>query len=137
MVVSTTEFVTPEVELATACFSPDRINISVSKAVETPGTIKVTPNTTLNQALITAGGFKASRAKCSSVDRIWLNIDRTSQQAVAINLAPGVIDKINPILREDDIIVVSRFGKTQIVDRLGWLLPAASLFTVLSILGIR
>lgn len=49
-----------------------------------------------------------------------LNLDGTvSKQAVTINLAKGVSDQSNPILRENDIIVVSRSGTTQIVDTLG------------------
>lgn len=60
------------VELATSGFSPDTINVSVVGEVETPGTIKVTPKTTLNQALLTVGGFKGSRTKRSSLDLIGL-----------------------------------------------------------------
>jgi hypothetical protein len=41
-----TEVVTAKVKLAIAGFDPDTINVSVSPKVETPGTIKVNPNTT-------------------------------------------------------------------------------------------
>jgi polysaccharide export outer membrane protein len=127
------------IEVATARFSPDTINVSVVGEVEAPGVIKVQPNTTLNQALLTAGGFKGSRARRSSVDLIRLNIDGTvAKQEVPINLAQGVNDQTNPILRENDIIVVSRSGTTRISDALSLLLnPAASVLTVLSILGIK
>lgn len=120
VVPTATEVATAEsLELATALFSPDTINISVVGEVETPGTLKVPPNTTLNQALLTAGGFKGSRARRSSVDLIRLNIDGTvSKQEVPINLAQGVNDQGNPILRENDIIVVSRAGTTRITDTL-------------------
>jgi len=118
VVPKATEVATAEsLELATALFSPDTINISVVGEVETPGTLKVPPNTTLNQALLTAGGFKGSRARRSSVDLIRLNIDGTvSTQEVPINLAQGVNDQGNPILWENDIIVVSRAGTTRITD---------------------
>lgn len=140
VVPKATEIVTAEtVELATARFSPDTINVSVVGEVETPGTLKVQPNTTLNQAILTAGGFKGSRARRSSVDLIRLNIDGTvSKQAVPIDLAQGVNEQGNPILRENDIIVVSRSSTTRIVDTLSLILnPAASIFTVLTLLGIR
>lgn len=127
------------IEVATARFSPDTINVSVVGEVEAPGVIKVQPNTTLNQALLTAGGFKGSRARRSFVDLIRLNVDGTvSKQKVPINLAQGVNDQNNPILRENDIIVVSRSGTARITDTLSLLLnPAASVLTVLSILGIK
>ncbi|HEY9890386.1 MAG TPA: SLBB domain-containing protein [Candidatus Sericytochromatia bacterium] len=120
VVPTATEVATAEsLELATALFSPDTINISVVGEVETPGTLKVPPNTTLNQALLTAGSFKGSRARRSCVDLIRLNIDGTvSKQEVPINLAQGVNDQGNPILRENDIILVSRAGTTRITDTL-------------------
>lgn len=93
------------VELATARSSPDTINLSVIREVETSETIKVTPNTTLNQAL-TDGGFKSSRVQPSHLDLIRLNLDGISKQQVPINLAKSVNEQSNPILQENDIIVV-------------------------------
>lgn len=46
VVPKATEIVTAEVKLAIARFYPDTINVSVIPKVETPGTIKVNPNTT-------------------------------------------------------------------------------------------
>ena len=127
------------VELAQARFSPDTINVSVIGEVEAPGTIKVPPNTTLNQALLNAGGFKGSRARRSAVDLIRLNADGTiAKQEVSINLAQSVNEQSNPILRDNDIIVVSRSGTTRLTDTLNlFFSPAAAVFTVLSILGIK
>lgn len=127
------------VELAEARFSPDTINISVVGEVKAPGTIQVRPNTTLNQALLTAGGFNGSRSQRSRVELIRLNPDGTiARRDVPINFAQAVNEQTNPILTDNDIIVVSRNTTARITDTLGLLFnPAASVLTVLSILGIR
>lgn len=101
-------------ELVTARFSPDTINVSVIGEVETapnqPSQHQIQPT---HQVRLTAGGFKESR-----VYLIRPNIDGKAKQAVAINLVQGVSEKSNPILPENDIIVVSRSGTTLTVDRL-------------------
>jgi polysaccharide export outer membrane protein len=71
--------------------------------------------------------FKVAVPDGSSGDLIRLNINGiVSQQAVAINLAQGVSEKSNPILQENDIIMVSRSGTTRIVDTLGLFLNSAA-----------
>jgi polysaccharide export outer membrane protein len=82
-----------------------------------------------NQALLTAGGFKGSRTRRSTVDLIVLKIEGTvSKQQVPIDLAQGVNDRSNPILRENDIIVISRLGAARITDTLSLLLNLAARF---------
>ena len=123
------------VEVATARFSPATINVSVVGEVAEPGTIQVPPNTTLNQALLTAGGFRGSRARRSTVELIRLNPDGTViREDVPINFAQNVNEQTNPILRENDIIVVGRSSSTRFTDTLGLLLnPAGSVLAALSI----
>jgi polysaccharide export outer membrane protein len=123
------------VELAQARFSPDAINVSVVGEVAAPGTIRITPNTTMNQALLAAGGFRGSRARRSNVELIRLNPDGTvSRNDVPVNFAQGVNEQSNPILRENDIIVVSRSGFTQVTDTLNVLFaPAAAALAALSV----
>jgi hypothetical protein len=126
------------VKLVRVSFLSDKINVSLVREIKTPETIKVTPNTTLNQVL-TAGSSQDSRARQSNVDLIRrLNLDGISRQPVPINLAKSVNDKSNPILSENEIIVISRSGTTRIVDTLSLLFnPAASVLTVLQLLGIK
>ncbi|HEY9638071.1 MAG TPA: SLBB domain-containing protein [Coleofasciculaceae cyanobacterium] len=127
------------VELAEARFSPDTVNVSVVGEVKAPATIQVRPNTTLNQALLTAGGFNGSRAQRSTVELIRLNPDGTvSRRDVPVNFTQAVNEQSNPILRDNDIIVVSRSAIANITDTVGLIFsPAAATFTVLSILGIK
>jgi polysaccharide export outer membrane protein len=89
----------------------------------------------LNQALLTAGGFRGSRARRSTVELIRLNPDGTvTREDVPINFAQNVDEQTNPILRENDIIVVCRSSSTRITDTLGLLLnPAGSILAALSI----
>lgn len=127
------------VELAQARFSPDTINVSVVGEVETPATLRVTPNTTLNQAILTAGGFRDSRANRSAVELIRLNPNGTiTRENIPVNFAQGANERNNPILRDNDIVVVKRSNASRVTDTLGLLLsPLAGISILLSILGIR
>lgn len=122
-------------ELASASFSPNSIRVNVVGEVVSPGAIEVTPNTPLNQALLSAGGFN-NRARKKSVQLIRLNPNGTvSQQAISVDLGASINDQNNPMLRNNDIIVVGRSTRTQISDTLdgvlgplGRLLPLVLLF---------
>ncbi|GAB4365061.1 MAG: polysaccharide biosynthesis/export family protein [Elainellaceae cyanobacterium] len=123
-------------QLATASFSPDTIRVSVVGEVVTPGVVEVPPNTPLNQALLAAGGFDRRRARTSQVELIRLNPDGTAtQQTVAIDFAEGISDSTNPILRNNDVIVVGRSDSARFSDTvdgifgtLGRLFPFLTLF---------
>jgi polysaccharide export outer membrane protein len=90
----------------------------------------------LNQALLAAGGFNNRRARRSSVELIRLNPDGTvSQRTVAINLAQGINEATNPILRNNDVVIVGRSGSASfsdaldgVLDTLGRIFPIFSLF---------
>jgi len=106
-------------ELATASFSPDTIQVSVVGEVTRPGLVEVPPNTPLNQALLAAGGFDQKRARKSSVELIRLNPDGTvSKRTIPIDFAQGINEQSNPIVRNNDIIVVNRSGVARIADTL-------------------
>jgi polysaccharide export outer membrane protein len=123
-------------QLATASFSPDKIRVNVVGEVTTPGLVEVPPNTPLNQALLAAGGFNNRRARRSSVELIRLNPDGTVfQRTVAINLAQGINEATNPILRNNDVVIVGRSGSASfsdaldgVLDTLGRIFPIFSLF---------
>lgn len=106
-------------ELAAASFAPDQIEVSVVGEVRQPGQVNVPPNTTLNQAILKAGGFNRSRAKRNSVELIRLNLNGTvSRQIVVVDFASGVNEEINPILRQNDVVVVNRNGIAALSDTL-------------------
>jgi polysaccharide biosynthesis/export protein len=105
-----------------ASFSPNSIRINVVGEVEKPGTVEVVPNTTLNQALLASGGFNR-RAKKNVVELIRLNPNGSmTKQAIAINLAQGIDEKTNPILRNNDVILVDRSGGAKLSDSLDGIL---------------
>jgi polysaccharide export outer membrane protein len=108
--------------LADASFSPSSIQVSVVGEVKSAGLVSLQPNTPLNQAILTAGGFNDSRAKKKNVELIRLNPDGTvTKRTLPINLAQNINDKNNPILRNNDIVVVGRSGAARVGDTIGTL----------------
>ena len=79
--------------------------------------VKLQPNSSLNQALLAAGGFNDSRASRGSVDLIRLNSNGTvSKRPVKVDLAKGINEETNPILRNNDVVVVDRNGLARTGD---------------------
>ena len=117
-------------QIAAASFSPNLIRVNVVGEVARPGSVEVPPNTPLNQALLAAGGFN-NRARKSRVDLIRLNPNGTvSKRTIDINLAQGINDQSNPILRNNDVVVINRSGLASVSDTLGTILsPVGSIFT--------
>lgn len=108
--------------LASASFSPNEMSVYVVGEVDAPGLVKVPPNTPLNQALLAAGGF-SERAQTASVELVRLNVNGTvDQRDIQVDLASNVDSQDNPLLQENDTIVVSRSGSAAFAD-------AASNFT--------
>lgn len=106
--------------LADASFSPATIQVSVVGEVKNPGAVSLQPNTPLNQAILTAGGFNDSRARRRSVELVRLNPDGSvTKQKLPIDLAQGINNKNNPILRNNDIVVVGRSGTAKVGDTVG------------------
>lgn len=104
-------------ELADASFSPDIITVNVVGEVVTPGSVVVSPNTSLNQAILAAGGFDSNRARKRRVQLIRLNPDGSvTDRSVSIDFSDGLNEDTNPPLRNNDIVVVARSGLTRVVD---------------------
>ncbi len=105
--------------LARASFSPRTIQVNVVGEVIRPGAVNVAPDTTLNQAILAAGGFDQRRANQETVELIRLNPNGTvSRRNIAINLEAGINEATNPILKRDDVILVSRSGGARFGDSL-------------------
>ncbi|BAU13865.1 polysaccharide biosynthesis/export protein [Leptolyngbya sp. NIES-3755] len=105
-------------QIGGSTFAPTAIRVNIVGEVESPGAVQVPPNSPLNQALLSAGGFNR-RANRRSVQLLRLNPDGTvSRQAVPIDFARGVDEKGNPILRNNDVILVDRSGGAKIEDTL-------------------
>lgn len=124
------------IALANTTFAPNSIKINVIGEVKSPGSIDVPPNTPLNQAVLTAGGFN-SRARRSRVELIRLNPNgNVTQRSVEIDLAQGVSDEQNPVLQDGDTIIIGRSGLAATSDTAGLIFsPLTELF--LGIFGIN
>jgi polysaccharide biosynthesis/export protein len=125
--------------LANAPFSPGSIRVNV--VGETRGsrqggaTIELPPTTTLNQAILAAGGFDPVRANKNSVDLIRLNPNGSvTKRTIGVDFAKGVDETINPTLRNNDIVVIGRSGTTRVADGLGSVLnPLSPLFSIFNL----
>jgi len=121
--------------LATVSFAPDAIKVSVVGEVKNPGTISLPPNTPLNQALLTAGGLNGDRANRSEVQLLRLTSDGTVvSREIQIDLTQGIDEQSNPLLQNNDIIVVERSGVASVADTFNTVLSPAS--NVLSLVNI-
>jgi polysaccharide biosynthesis/export protein len=119
LIIPKAETVSPDeaLLLGSASFAPATIRVNVVGEVTAPGTVEVSPNTSLNQALLSAGGFDRRRARTSRVDLIRLNTDGTAvKRTVPVDLAAGINEETNPSLRDGDTIVIGRSGLTGVRD---------------------
>lgn len=106
-------------ELGKASFSPRKIQVSVVGEVKNPGTLEIPFDTTLNEAILVAGGFNLIRARQNQVKLLRLNPDGTvSQRDIKMNWTQGVNEALNPILQQNDVIIVGRSAVTGIGDTL-------------------
>lgn len=111
--------------------SPELITVNVVGQVEKPGAVQVPPYTTMNQALLAAGGF-ARGAKKNSVEFIRLqpngSVDR---RQVDIDFSRGIDQSKNPPLQAGDTIVVRKTGFQSLTEGVGSVLgPALGIFGI-------
>lgn len=107
-------------QLGAASFSPEFVTVYVVGEVTNPGPVQVPPNTPLNQALLAAGGFDTQRANDDSIGLVRLNADGSvEQRAVDVDFTVGINEENNPVLRENDVLVVERSGLASFSDTAG------------------
>lgn len=125
-------------ELADANFAPATIQVSVVGEVKTPGVVNIPPNTPMNQAILTAGGFNNARARRSTVELVRLNPDGTvTRRSLKTDFEQGINEQTNPRLRDNDIVVVNRSGIARISDTLGTALsPLGGVLSILRFFGL-
>ncbi|MGB3651714.1 MAG: SLBB domain-containing protein [Rivularia sp. (in: cyanobacteria)] len=125
-------------QLATTTLSPSQIQINVVGEVKRPGPVQVKPNSSLNQALLAAGGFNDARATDGKVDLIRLNPDGSvTKRLVKVDFKAGINEETNPILRTNDVVLVSRSGIAKTGDTINTVAgPLGTIFNVLRVFGI-
>ena len=128
-------------DVATASFSPDTIKVNVVGEVMRPGPVQVPPNTSLNQAIMAAGGFNQSRANKRTVELIRINSNGTvNKETIEVDLSQEANDRNNPILRPNDVVVIGRSGSAAFQDGVGGVLgrigPLNGVFGILRFVGI-
>lgn len=121
-------------EIAAASFSPDTIRINVVGEVDNPGVVEIPPNTPLSQGILAAGGFN-NRARRGYVELVRLNPDGTAtQRAVEVDFTEGIDEGLNPLLRNNDVVVVKRSATASVADTLDNVLtPVTRALSIFSI----
>jgi len=125
-------------EIASTTLSPAKISVGVVGEVKRPGVTDLKPNSSLNQALLAAGGFNDDRASRATVDLIRLNPNGTvTKRPVKVDFSQGINDQTNPILENNDVIVVSRSGLAKAGDGLTILTnPIGTIVNLLRLFGL-
>ncbi|MBE9259233.1 MULTISPECIES: polysaccharide biosynthesis/export family protein [Dolichospermum] len=122
-------------QLATTTLSPNTIEVGVVGEVKRAGAVRLQPNSSLNQALLAAGGFNDSRASKGTVELIRLNTNGTvTKRPIKVDLSKGINEETNPILRNNDVVVVDRNGLAKTGDRVNTV--AGPLGTILGIIRL-
>ncbi len=107
-------------QLAATTLSAATIQVGVVGEVKRPGSVEIKPNSSLNQALLAAGGFNDARARTTTVDLIRLNPNGSvTKREVKVNFSEGINEETNPILRNNDVVVVNRSGLARTGDTVG------------------
>ncbi|WP_392531419.1 SLBB domain-containing protein [Nostoc sp. C117] len=125
-------------QLATTTLSPTSIQVGVVGEVKKPGLTNVQPNSSLNQAILAAGGFNDARANSKAVDLIRLNPNGSvTKRIVKMDFSAGINEQTNPILRNNDVVVVGRSGIAQVGDTTNTITgPLGVIFSFLRLFGI-
>ena len=125
-------------QLATTTLSPTRIQVGVVGEVKKPGLTDVQPNSSLNQAILAAGGFNDARASSSAVDLIRLNPNGSvTKRIVKVDFSAGINEQTNPILRNNDVVVVNRSGSAKTGDTISTITgPLGIIFSLLNLVGL-
>lgn len=122
-------------QLASTTLSPSEIQVNVVGEVKEPGPVEIKPNSSLNQALLAAGGFNDARATSGKVDLIRLNPDGSvTKRLVKVDLKAPINEKTNPIIRSNDVVLVSRSGLAKTGDTVNTV--AGPLGVILNLLGV-
>lgn len=124
--------------MASANFSPGEITVNVVGSVKNPGSLKIPPNTPLNNAILASGGFDERRANDRVIQLIRINPNGTvTKTDINVNLSAPVNDETNPILKNNDVIMIGRNGIAEFNDSIGSIFaPVGKMIPFLNIFSI-
>jgi polysaccharide export outer membrane protein len=115
--------------LASSTLSTGAIQVNIIGEVRSPGALELRANSTLNQAVLAAGGFNG-RANRKNITLIRFNPNGTvTQQELELDLSEGLNPENNPLLNNNDVILVGRSTGAQITDTLSTILGVFRLLT--------
>ncbi len=99
--------------------SPNSIRVNIVGEVTRSGVLEVDPNTSLSQAILAAGGFNR-RARKTEAELIRLNPDGTViRETIPVDFAQGISDENNPILQNNDVVIVNPSSLARFTDNVG------------------
>lgn len=121
--------------IASANFSPAQITVNVVGSVKRAGALQITPNSSLNAAILASGGFDERRADNTVVQLVRVNPNGTvTKRDISVNLAAGINEETNPILKNNDVIIVNRNGMTIFSDNFETIVgPIGRTFSILNL----
>lgn len=127
------------IRMGSASFAPRNIRVQVVGEVVRSGPVEVANGASLNQAILAAGGFNQERALKSEVEFVRLNQDGSvMRRNIPVDLAAAPNDTNNPLMRENDVIVVQRSRTTTVKDNVGgFLTPLTGVVSILRLLFDR
>jgi polysaccharide export outer membrane protein len=127
--IPATELSNDEVSaIASSTLASGPIEVAILGEVESPGGLQVRPNTSLNQAILAAGGFNGFARK--KVKLLRFNPDGTvAERSIEVDLDRTINSEDNPILRPNDIVMVGKSTWGSIKDTLASLSRNISFFT--------
>ncbi|MGB2926535.1 MAG: SLBB domain-containing protein [Limnothrix sp.] len=117
--IPATELTNSEVSaIASSTLASGPIEVALLGEVEQPGSREVQPDTSLNQAILAAGGFNGIARK--EVKLVRFNPDGTvTERKIDVDLSRTINSEDNPILKPNDIVVVGKSTWGAIKDVLG------------------
>ncbi len=104
--------------LASSSLSTGAIQVNIIGEVKAPGQLKLQANTTLNQAILAAGGINKGRGN-KNVKLIRFNLNGTvTEQEIQSDFTQEMNPQNNPILQNNDVIMIGRTSGAQLRDNI-------------------
>ena len=100
--------------------SVDSIQVIIGGEVENPGYLNLPNGTTLNEAILAAGGLKLNRSNSKITLLSMDNEGKVNREIIKINLSKPTQGQSNPTLSNKDIIIVNKNNFSKVLDPIGF-----------------